>query len=97
MSEIERDVEAAIEAMHTKGGYVPPEHEAQTVFIDERPACPRCGAPMNASAGFACGRGFSVPFELPPTCTNAECRKAGQRERDEAAIARAIAAGVIDP
>lgn len=63
------------------------------VVIDERPKCPRCGEPMNAGVAFVCGRGFSQAFDLPPVCESLAC----QQRRNEDAIARAIAAGVIDP
>lgn len=63
------------------------------VVIDERPPCPRCGEPMIAGAALVNLGGRCEPVELPPWCTSQEC----QRTRDEDAIARAIAAGVIDP
>lgn len=57
--------------------------------------CPSCGQPMS-SGGFAlaCGRGGqSARILLPAICTDRACRAA----RDEAAMAKAIAAGVILP
>jgi len=63
------------------------------VVIDERPPCPRCGEPMNASVALVNLGGRCESLQLPPMCTSAEC----QRGRDEDAIARAIAAGLIDP
>lgn len=70
---------------------------SREVEFDERPRCPRCGGPMDQRFALACGRGgFSEQIPLPPSCADRECGRAGQAERDEAAIARAIAAGVID-
>jgi hypothetical protein len=47
------------------------------------------------SGGFAigCGPAGSVDIPLPAWCADEQCR----RERDEAAMARAIERGVIDP
>lgn len=63
--------------------------------------CERCGEPMRKQAGFAiaCGPDGVAPVDLPVTwsCRDAECRRAGQAERDAAAIARAVASGLIDP
>lgn len=63
------------------------------IVIDERPPCPRCGEPMNAGRALLNFGDRCEELELPPTCTSRECH----RQRDEEAIARAIAAGVIDP
>lgn len=52
---------------------------------------------MNAGTAFLTLPGGCVPLDLPATCSDAECRRRGQEERDRAAITRAIAAGVIDP
>lgn len=70
---------------------------ATEIEIDERPVCPRCGGRMNAGVAMVCGPGVSGSIELPPVCASETCRVTGQRERDDAAIAKAIAAGVIDP
>lgn len=67
------------------------------IVIDERPRCPRCGGPMNVGRAFLCGPGAPGSVDLPPTCADPECGRAGQAERDAAALERAIAKGLIDP
>lgn len=58
-------------------------------------ACPDCGAEMQpGGVALACGgKAGSVRIQLPPFCTSRRCRS----EKDAAAVARAVAAGVIDP
>lgn len=70
---------------------------ARTVDVDERPRCSRCGGPMNAGRAIVTLPRGCQSLDLPATCSDPECRRRGQKERDEAAIARAIADGVIDP
>lgn len=57
------------------------------------PTCPHCGNPMQGGqAAIACfpnGKAMTLP--LPPTCNDPDCHRA----RDEAAIARGIASGLI--
>lgn len=59
------------------------------------PACPDCGLPMEfGGVALACGpHNKSVRVELPPWCSSVRCRS----DRDAAAIAKAVATGVIDP
>lgn len=56
--------------------------------------CPHCKREM-VSGGYAtaCTKTGSVSIALPSYCANPSCRA----DRDAAAIAKAIAAGVIDP
>lgn len=60
-----------------------------------RPCCPHCGNPLSrGGVAVACGpRLTSTTIPLADYCADADCRRA----RDEAAIAKAVAAGVIDP
>lgn len=63
--------------------------------IKTSPVCPHCGNPITPG-GYAlvCNtRGRSTTVQLPNFCTNRQCRS----DRDDAAIAKAIADGVIDP
>lgn len=58
--------------------------------------CPDCGGPLPkpATAILCLGGGQGGTLELPPgPCRSPECRQA----RDDAALADAIARGVIDP
>ncbi len=60
-----------------------------------KPTCPECGTQLTPG-GVALGcvpGGGGVTIPLPAYCADPQCR----RDRDEAAIARAIAAGVIEP
>jgi hypothetical protein len=58
------------------------------------PDCPHCGNPMTpGGAAIACGPDGSVKILLAPYCADPACREA----RDEAALMKMIAAGVIDP
>lgn len=55
--------------------------------------CQHCGTPLTKGGyALACGPGGGR-IKLPDYCADRECAKA----RDDAAIARAIAAGIIDP
>jgi hypothetical protein len=74
-----------------------PLRPVREVVVDERPACPRCGGPMNAGVAFLCGPDGGAGLPLPARCIDPECTRADQKARDEAAIERAIAAGIIDP
>lgn len=58
------------------------------------PPCPHCGTPLTPGGyALACGSGGkSARIPLPATCTDRDC----PQQRDNAAIERAIAAGVID-
>lgn len=61
--------------------------------------CPDCDQPMTSGGkgvAFLCGPGAPGVVDLPespPRCVNPVCIKA----RDEAAMQRAIDAGIIDP
>jgi hypothetical protein len=58
-------------------------------------ACPHCGGPMKRGKALL-NFGEDQPCEemqLPPVCTSSDCQAA----RDDAAIARAIERGIIDP
>lgn len=67
--------------------------------------CGRCGGSLETVPGgmvFLCGPDLwesSGSAQLPPTTRGAdsECRSAEQRDRDEDALKRAIARGVILP
>jgi hypothetical protein len=76
---------------------VPDDPEAGFTIVVRRaslmPACPRCGEPMKAGTALLNVGGRCEPLDLPPSCDSLACR----RGRDEEAIARAIAAGVINP
>lgn len=55
--------------------------------------CPDCGGPLKLGGyALACGP-TGGRIKLPDYCASRECARA----RDDAAIARAVAAGVIDP
>lgn len=63
--------------------------------ITATPTCDRCGTPLPAVAGIAIlcgpgGGGVALRTPLGP-CQDPDCR----RERDEEAIARAVASGLI--
>lgn len=69
-------------------------------MVDER--CSRCDGPMEEDAGFAIvcgpdGAGGMIDLPVVRRCADEDCRRAVQAERDEAAIARAVASGVITP
>lgn len=56
--------------------------------------CQHCGNPLTpGGVALACGPGGGARIKLPDYCADADCR----RERDERAMADAIARGVIDP
>jgi hypothetical protein len=56
--------------------------------------CSHCGNPMEpGGAAIACAPSGSVKVPLPPYCADRACQEA----RDEAALAKMIEAGVIDP
>lgn len=56
--------------------------------------CPECGDAMTSAAAFLTGaRGTCDVIQLPARCLSKACREA----RDDAAIAAAVARGVIDP
>jgi hypothetical protein len=59
--------------------------------------CRSCGLPIEDDGGVAilCGPEGATTLELPRQvlCTRRECRK----DRDEKAIAQAVADGIIDP
>ena len=56
--------------------------------------CERCGARLERGTARLCfGGGESGVLQLPGTCPSRECREA----RDAAALADAIARGVVDP
>lgn len=56
--------------------------------------CPACGQPMTkGGVAIVCGPRDSGALPLPDYCSSRDC----QRARDQAAIDRAVAAGVIDP
>lgn len=56
--------------------------------------CPHCGGPMESQSAIVCaGDGIGDRLTLPPHCTSKECQEA----RDEAALARAVESGLIDP
>lgn len=56
--------------------------------------CKHCGDPLTkGTVVFACGcNGDSYQIKLPDTCDSRACKDA----RDDAAIEKAIAAGIID-
>lgn len=56
--------------------------------------CPTCGGPLTeGGTAFLCAPGGGRQLATPSYCPSKECRKA----RDDAAIARAIESGLIDP
>jgi hypothetical protein len=55
--------------------------------------CPHCGGPMTCGAALVTSKDSCGVFQLPAQCLSKACREA----RDDAAIARAVEAGVIDP
>lgn len=58
-----------------------------------RQCCQHCGNPLTAGGtAILCGPGGGR-MKLPDYCSDPDCR----RDRDEKALARAIADGVIDP
>lgn len=67
--------------------------------------CSRCGGELETVPGgmiFLCGPDLwesSGQAQMPPTrrCADPECRDAAQREREQAAMQRAIDRGVILP
>jgi hypothetical protein len=69
-------------------GHTPPCHSTPGL-----PACPHCGHPMRRGMVFWTAKDGCDEFTLPPACSRPECQAA----RDDAAIAKMIAAGVIDP
>lgn len=59
-------------------------------------ACSRCGGELVEDVALVNTGHGCIEMPLPAYCPDAQCRRQGQAERDEAAIAKAIAAGVID-
>ena len=55
--------------------------------------CRHCGTPLEGGTAFVCMPGGGGQVQLPKRCPSADC----QRQRDEAALADAIARGIIDP
>jgi hypothetical protein len=55
--------------------------------------CPHCGGPLTPCVAFLTSEDGCERVELPGYCPSAECQKA----RDDAAVARLIERGVIDP
>jgi len=63
--------------------------------VGDAPICPHCGGPMTSDVALVNfgGKRKCERVVMPPHCPSEECRAA----RDEAAIARLVERGVIDP
>jgi hypothetical protein len=58
------------------------------------PTCPACGNPLTpGGSAFLCSDTGGKRVALPSYCADRQC----QIDRDEAAVAKAIASGLIDP